>query len=82
MPLSRDYIVHTAERYGFSVMGFEPGPGTRADVVLKCERTEETLSIGLWPEDSETELTGLLARAAVEVRGRPASVAPSGAWLL
>src|SRR5215510_9334143 len=38
MPLTRDHIQRTAEHFGFTIQAFEPGPGTRADILLKDER--------------------------------------------
>jgi hypothetical protein len=79
---TRNDIVQAAEQCDFTVLRVEPGPGTRADVVLKCERTAEMATIGLWPEDSEVDLFALLARVAGEIRGRPDRPANPHAWLL
>jgi hypothetical protein len=74
MVLTRDYIIQKAEAYGFELKGFEPGLGTRADVVLKCERTEHTITIGQWPCSSENELARLLSMAIAEFRPDPTPI--------
>jgi hypothetical protein len=80
MALTRDYIARKAEAYGFEVKGFEPGPGTRADIVLKCERTEQTITIGLWPDSSENDLARLLSMAVAELRPAPPTPGPHS-WM-
>ena len=82
MPLTKQTIAHEAERCGFTVVGYEPGPGTRADIELRDEQTNGTVKIGLWPESTEAELLGLLSMAANELRGQPAPVANPDAWLM
>jgi hypothetical protein len=81
MPLSRDYIQRTAERYGFEVKGFEPGEGVQADIVLKCERTERIVTIGIFPWSSENDLARVLRMAAAELRPAPALPPGPHAWL-
>lgn len=82
MALTRDQIVQAAERYGFTVKGFEPGPGTRADIVLRDDLSELNVTIGLWPDETEEHLARLLTMAAAEVR--PGVRPPPGvdAWLV
>ena len=62
MPLTRDHIQRIAERFGFAVLGFEPGPGTHADIVLQDEQSEQLVTIGLWPCSSEEDLKGTRQR--------------------
>jgi len=81
MPLSRDYIQRTAERHGFEVKGFEPGQGVRADIVLKCERTEQNVTIGIFPWSSEDDLRRTLSMAATELRPAPGPVPGPHTWL-
>jgi hypothetical protein len=61
MALTRNHIQHTAERFRFTVQSFEPGPGTRADIVHRCERTEQLVTIGIYPCSSENDLARLFA---------------------
>ena len=82
MPLTKQTIAHEAERYGFVVVGYAPGPGTRADIELRDKRTNGSIKIGLWPESTEAELLGLLSTAANELRGQPAPVVSPDAWLM
>jgi hypothetical protein len=71
-----------AERYGFTVVGYRPGPSTRADIELRDEDRGQTIEIGVWPEYCEFELMKLLSMASVEVRGSsgPPPADPN-AWL-
>ena len=41
MPLTKDFIASQAERYGFTVTGYEPGPGMRADATLKDNHSDK-----------------------------------------
>src|SRR5262245_60210286 len=68
MPLSRDYITREAERFRFEVKGFEPGEGVRADVILRCERTDQRITIGIFPWSSESDLARTLSMASAELR--------------
>jgi hypothetical protein len=81
MPLSRDYIERKAQAYGFEVKGFEPGPGTRADIVLLCERTDQSITLGLWPDSSENDLARLLSMAVAELRAAPGPIPGPPSWL-
>jgi hypothetical protein len=60
--LTRDCIERTVHHYGFELKCFEPGPGTRADVVFE-----------LWPEGIRQVLayraphTGAIVSARVEM---------------
>ena len=82
MPLTKQTIALEAERCGFTVVGYAPGPGVRADIELRDERTNGTVKLGLWPESTAAELLGLLSMAANELRGQPAPVANPDAWLM
>ena len=39
MPLTKNAIAIQAERYGFTIVGFAPGLGTRADITLRDEHS-------------------------------------------
>jgi hypothetical protein len=82
MPLTRDQIQRTAERFGFTVQSFEPGPGTRADIVLQDEQSEQRATIGLWPCSSEQDLLRLIGMAIAELRGSGAPLVGPHSWLL
>jgi hypothetical protein len=79
--LTKQIISDAAERAGFAIVGAEPGPGTRADIVLRDDLTDDTITVGIWPETTETEFLGMLSRAAGEVRGYGPTAAGPGAWL-
>ena len=68
MPLTRDHIQRTAERFGFTVQRFEPGPGTRADIILRDDRTGQSATIELWPSSSEQDLLNLITMPAATLR--------------
>jgi hypothetical protein len=82
MPLSRDHIQRTAGLFGFTIQGFEPGPGTRADILLKDECTEESMTICIWPCSSEEDLLGQIGMAAAVLRGSGPDPAGPHTWLL
>ena len=65
----RAKIEAAAEKIGFKVMDYDPGPGASAHVTLKDVKTDETQVIAVWPTSTEADLTYLLTRAAFEVRG-------------
>jgi hypothetical protein len=79
--LTRDCIERTVRRYGFELKCFEPGPGTRADVVLRCERTDQSVTIGLWPWCSEGDLARTLSMAVAELRPGPGPAPGPHSWL-
>jgi len=82
MPLTRDHIQRTAEHFGFTIQAFEPGPGTRADILLKDERTEQSMAIALWPCSTEEDLLRMIGMAAAVLRGSGPAPASSHTWLL
>jgi hypothetical protein len=79
--ITRDFIVREAERYGFEVKGFEPGPGTCAEVVLLCQQTERLATIGIYPYSTESDLGRLFRMAAAELRPPPPLPPGPHAWL-
>jgi hypothetical protein len=80
MPLTRDHIQRTAERYRFEVKGFEPGEGLGADVVLMCQHTEQNVTIRIFPWSSEDDLRRILSMASTELRPVPVMPGPH-TWL-
>jgi hypothetical protein len=82
MPLTRDQIAQTADRYGLEVLEFQPGPGTRADIVLKDGQSGGSVTIGLWPCSTEEDLTRSLSMALSELQlFHGPGVARSLSWL-
>src|SRR5262245_44815559 len=82
LPLTKNAIALQAERHRFTVVGYRPGPGTRADIELRDQDSGDTVEIGVWPEYSETELVRLLTMASVELRGCSVRMTSPDAWLM
>lgn len=79
--ISRAILEVKAEQCGFKVTDYARGPGTRCDVALKDERTDERATIGIWPDTTELEVFSLLAHAAQQTRGSPMA-GTSSDWMM
>lgn len=75
-------IEAAAEKIGFKVMDYDPGPGASARVTLKDTKNDEIQVISVWPTSTEADLTFLLTRAAFESRGMSSAHDNKSDWMM
>ena len=80
--LSKAHIEAAAERCSFKVQDYESHRGNSVRIDLKDERTDRAISIEIWPDSTEDDLTYLLTRAAFETRGSFAHVGSAADWMM
>lgn len=59
----------------FKVQDVEPsGIGRSVNIALKDTRTDQSISVVVWPDSTEDDLRYLLTRAVFELRGMGQSI--------